>query len=77
MKGMYLEADLDFREALRICKVHSDDYYHFELLFWHCAACIELEDKSAALKSLALLPDDFVSFIRRPISKRELLEQCL
>jgi tetratricopeptide (TPR) repeat protein len=75
--GEYHEANGDFQEGLRLCDVHSNEYYRSELHFWCGAVYLKLGDKKAAMKILTLLPDDFVSFIGEPLSKQDMLERCI
>jgi tetratricopeptide (TPR) repeat protein len=75
--GRYHEAGGDFQEGLRLCDFHRNDYYRSELYFWRGAVYLELGDKKAALDVLTLLPDDFVSFIERVLSKQDMLDRCV
>jgi tetratricopeptide (TPR) repeat protein len=69
-------AEADFSKGLDLCDHYKDDYYRDVLHFLRAEALVQQGKKTAALRDLELLPDDFRFWTYRLVSKVELTAEC-
>jgi tetratricopeptide (TPR) repeat protein len=66
----------DFTKALELCDYYKDDYYREELHFWRAEASLRTGRKLDALKDLASVRSDFVSWTYALRTKGDLLSDA-
>jgi tetratricopeptide (TPR) repeat protein len=76
LMGDFEQSLEDFTEALRLGKLHQNDFYDQEVSFWRAAAYVALGNFDAARRDLSCVNDGFCTWTNGLLSKADLLAHC-